>query len=439
MTLDTSYQDSYPFLFAGNAGTLALSDAGAGSSIDVLASLGVRDRLTFIYPWSMSFTLKADSSGKVSLDLKALLQSIEDILPDYDATESDAHKRNASNKPFAIKFTKTDDSSTVSFSKNVYRGRIPDSILSSICSGYQPLTVRPQVYVTREDASENLTVLNTDGLSGRVCKVKIYFGDGTSAIFTIASDTGSGTKFTTDISYSVVRALASGSYSSRKILAYDVWTVLGDTVTGRTMRYVVDRGRADAFRFRGSFGMLENIWARGVRKSELESETATIVNSEVERELTNDSKIVRETFTGYLKSAEEVRFWQEFFASAERYAVIDGNELRIVIDEIDTLATEGELSAFSFKWHYADRNDDPARVPARGNLTEYNSDVLWYETEAENESGGTSGNSGGLQGVKVISGSGTYSLPVDEAGYASLTLDSSLSHDGDKADVVWTD
>ena len=366
MTIDTSYQDQYPFLFAGNAGTLTISDAGAGSSIDVLASLGVRNRLTFLYPWSTSFTLKADSSGKVSLDLKALLQSIENLLPDYGV-----FGRNASHSPFGIQFRKTDDSSSVSFSKHVCRGCIPDSILGSIYSGYQPLTVRPQVYVTREDASETLTVLNTDGLSGRVCKVKIYFGDGTSVTFTIASDTRSWTDFTTDISYSAVRALASGSYSSRKILAYDVWTVLGDTVTGRTMRYVVDRGRAEAFRFRGSFGMPENIWARGVRKSELESETATIVNSEVERELTNDSKIIHETFTGHLKSAEEVRFWQEFFASAERRAVTDRVSPLIVVDEIDSESTDGELSAFSFKWHYADKYADPKIVPVRGELPAY--------------------------------------------------------------------
>lgn len=430
MTLNKSYQDSCPFLFAGNAGTLSISGAAAYATLEVKAKLGVGNVSYGINPvWEALFTLKTNSSGYAELDLAELATSIEDLLPEFGS---------GSSLPFYIYFS--DGSTTLAMlAKDIYRGRIPDSILSSIYSGYQPLTVRPQVYATREDTSEKLAVLNKGGYVGYVCKAKIYFGDGTSATFTLASASSKVSYYMFTVSYSAVRALATGSYSSRKILAYDIWTVLGGAVTGRTMRYVVDRGRAEAFRFRGSFGMKENIWARGVRKSEVESETATLVNGGTERELTNDSRIIRESFTGHLRNAEEVRFWQEFFAATERYAVVGGDERRIAIDDIDSEGTEGELSAFSFKWHYADRDDDPARVPARGNLSAYNSDVLWYETEAENESGGTSSNTGGLQGVKVISDSGTYSLPVDEAGYASLTLDSSLSHDGDKTDVVWTD
>ncbi len=429
MTLDKSYQDSYPFLFAGSAGTLSVSGAAANATIEVNVSLGSGAVYGSGAAWAAGFTLKANSAGYAELDLAELMTSIEDLLPDMESGIS---------LPFRISFS--DGSAALGISsKNIYRGRIPDSILSGIYSGYQPLTVRPQVYVTREGTSEKLIVLNKGSLSGCVCKAKIYFGDGTSATFTVASVSSSATYYKLTVSYSAMRALATGSYSSRKILAYDVWTVLGGTVTGRTMRYVVDRGRAEAFRFRGSFGVTENIWARGVRKNEVESETATLVNGGVERELTNDSKIIRESFTGHLRNAEEVRFWQEFFASAERYAVVDGEARRIVLDDIDSEGTCGELSAFSFRWHYADRDDDPARVPARGNLSAYNSDVLWYETEAENESGGTSANTGGLQGVKIVSDSGTYALPVDDTGYASLTLDSSLSHDGDKTDVVWTD
>ena len=75
MTINSSYQDLYPLLFAGNAGTLTVSEAEAGSTVDVQATLGTRDSLTYLYPWSSAFTVKADSSGKVSIDIKALLQS----------------------------------------------------------------------------------------------------------------------------------------------------------------------------------------------------------------------------------------------------------------------------------------------------------------------------------------------------------------------------
>ncbi len=353
MTLDKSYQDSYPFLFAGNAGTLTVSGTAAYATVEVSARLGS--------VWAVNFTLRTNSVGYAKFDLAELMTSIEDLLPEYGS---------GSILPLRLSFS--DGSTTLGLAyKEIYRGRIPESILSSIYSGYQPLTVRPQVYVTREDVSEKLIVLNKGGLSGCVCKAKIYFGDGTSATFTLSSVSSSATRYIPSVSYSAVRAIATGSYSSRKILAYDVWTVLGGSLTGRTMRYVVDRGKAEAFRFRGSFGVMENIWTRGSKKSETESETATLTNGGVERELTNDSRIIRENFTGHLRNAEEVRFWREFFASAERYAVIDGVSRRIIVDEIDSESTDGELSAFSFKWHYADRNDDPARIPVRQELKQY--------------------------------------------------------------------
>ncbi len=437
MTINSSYQDLYPLLFAGNAGTLTVSEAEAGSTVDVQATLGTRDSLTYLYPWSSAFTVKADSSGKVSIDIKALLQSIENLLPDFDTTGRAINSTN----PFGLTFTGTDASgSSAAFSKSVYRGGFPSGILDDIYDGIRFLAVRPQTYPTRTDAAETVSFLNRKGYSQYDLRACVYFGDGSTKVFSVDSSTtaSAASRYIKNVSYSVIRALADADgCADLEILAYDIFVIFTPgaddsadlaAATGKSLRFVIDSGRADMFRFRSSAGVLENIWAKGCRKREVESETATLINGRIEKELANDSKVIREAFTGYIASAEEVRFWHEFLASSERYAVSGGISHRIVLDDIDTESTDGELASFSFGWHYADGEADPERIPEMTALKAYNSEILWYESEAEAE---TIVGKTGIQGVKVTGDSGECVLPNDADGYAELKINSPLTHDAD--------
>ena len=174
----------------------------------------------------------------------------------------------------------------------------------------------------------------------------------------------------------MMEKLASDAgFPNLRILAFDICLVFeleaGKEERGEALRYFVHRGKVETFQFYGSFGVLETIYATGNRKTELTTEPTSFTNGGIECELTNDSRLIHETFTGWLASADEVRFWQEFFSSAKRYAVVDGVSRRIVIDEVDSEGTEGELNAFSFKWHYADKHDDPSMVPIRKELKQY--------------------------------------------------------------------
>lgn len=442
MTLDKSYQDSLPCLFAGNAGTLRLTGAAANGAVSVKALFP--SPVYGVGPdWEVDFTVTANSAGSVSLDLKALLTSIETYLFGADS--------NFLPRALTVRFTGTSSDGTSAVcgmtGKRVYRGRIPESILDDVYDGVRLLGLRPQTYVTRKDASETAVFLNRKGYSTYALYARVYFDDGSTDTFTLASSSSASSAslpFAKDVSYSKVRAAADAAgYEDDGILAYDIYLVLqpgdGDsedlvTANSNTLRYVIDTGRAEAFRFRGRFGVMENIWAKGCEKSEVESEPVSFTNGGKEEELSNDGRIVRETFTGNLASAEEARFWREFFLSSERYIRIDGDDVPIIIDDIDTEGTEGELAAFSFKWHYADRDDDPARIPARTGLKPYGADALWYETAAEADKTVLKS---GLKGVKVSGGSGEHILPQDGDGYANLEIGSPLAYGGDGMGVVW--
>ena len=383
MTIDTSYQDQFPFLFAGNAGTIKIS-ASANEEIPVKAEHIRRSKkksthgfvLVAKTDYEAEFSLSADSFGKLELDLSRICLAIQSVLPSASAPLFLPSSYGGPLKPRdSIRMTFGTDGNSV-FEKTVFFGRVGDGMLSEIYGHKCFITSRPQIGYSRMDGeNDNLAVVagNTRILAtlylGLLPPAEIIVGEFDEDL-TAA-----------DVSYSTIRDLAdTAGYSGHEIKAYDIWaeTSLTDddgnvtsVVKSEVLRFIVPDRKVSTFEFLSSVGVLEPIYAMGSKKSEVETETRTFVNDGVERELTNDSRIVHETFTGWLAGADEVRFWQEFFSSAERYAVIDGVSRGIIIDEIDSESTAGELNAFSFKWHYADKYADPSRTPERKELKQY--------------------------------------------------------------------
>lgn len=383
MTIDTSYQDRFPFLFAGNAGTIRIS-ASANEEIPIKVE-HVRRRTRKVptglaliaeTDYETAFRMLADSSGVLELDFSGVCRAIPSaLLSDPGSLFIRApHSSSVMPRDF-IRVTFGSDDSHI-FEKTVFYGHVDDNMLSEIYGHKCFITSRPQISRSRTDG-ENDDLAFAPGTT-RILAT-LYFG--LLPPTEIVAGEFSEDLTAADVSYSAIRDLADAAgYSGHEIRAYDIWaeTSLTDddgnvtsVVKSEVLRFIVPDRKVSTFEFLSSVGMIEPIYAMGSKKLEVETETRTFVNDGVERELANDSRLVHETFTGWLASADEVRFWQEFFSSAERYAVIDGVSRRIVVDEVDSESTEGELNAFSFKWHYADKYADPARTPARKELKQY--------------------------------------------------------------------
>lgn len=367
MTIDTSYQDQYPLLFSGNAGSIPVSYAGSNAVLNIT--------LTFATVWNSvkhEFSLLCSNRGYTKIPLK-------DILDALWVTPDDSLLDLPFSSGISVVLEVESGGETFSWQKWVVLGAtIPDEQLDAVFSGRGFVSLRPQTYPIGNDLSEDSCTLIYSGASNLRIDVMVYSRYSPPFSVTLTSKTTADLMgfLSKGISLSSVEKLAAeAGHPDLDIVAFDAYSVIGledgTEERGETLRYIVNRGKYDAFQFYGSHGVLETIYATGSRKSEVNTETATFTNDGVESELVNDSRLVHETFTGWLASAEEVRFWQEFFASAARYAVIDGVSRRIIVDEIDSESTDGELSAFSFKWHYADRNDDPARIPVRQELKQY--------------------------------------------------------------------
>ncbi len=361
MTIDTSYQDQFPFLFAGNAGTIPVREIESGAFVNI--------KFTFfeaLASFAHEFSLLCGKAG-TEIPLKDILSALRvssDLMPFVRSGLA----------VFEIQCGED----TVTWQKWVILGAtISDGRLDAVFSGRGFISVRPQVYPIGDASTEDLCIVGNGASSLRI-DMMVYSRDLPPFVMTLVSKNESDAigLISKSISLSSVEKLSSDAgHPDLDIVAFDVYIVVeledGKEERGEALRYIVNRGKCDVFKFYGSFGLLETIYATGSRKSEVETETRTFVNDGVERELVNDSRIVHETFTGWLAGADEVRFWQEFFSSAERYAVTDGVSRRIIIDEIDSESTAGELNAFSFKWHYADKYADPARTPVRKELKQY--------------------------------------------------------------------
>ena len=363
MTIDTSYQDQFPFLFAGNAGEITILYLTKNSRVDV--SISVYFALSNV---SHTFSLLA-TGNRVVIPLKDILCALP--LPD-EMPQSPVYIGGL------VKLEIQAGQESKSWQSWVMFGaRIPENQILPVYNGRQFISIRPQQHIIDGNTEERICAVLKESSNARL--EATIFSDILSPLRLQLNSNQTWDLIgimSQRISLSLMEKLASDASSpGLNILGFDINVVFeleaGKEERGETMRYFVHRGKADTFQFYGSFGVLETIYATGNRKTELSTETASFTNGGIEQELTNDSRLIHETFTGWLASADEVRFWQEFFSSAKRYAVVDGVSRRIVIDEVDSEGTEGELNAFSFKWHYADKHDDPSMVPIRKELKQY--------------------------------------------------------------------
>ncbi len=384
MTIDTSYQDQFPFLFAGNAGTIKIT-ASANEEIPVkvehicrrLKRVPTGLALIAETDYEAEFRMLADSSGRLEFDFSGVCRAIPFALPsDPGSLFIRAPHASAAVPHNSIRVTFGTDGDSA-LDKTVFYAHVGDEMLSEIYGHKTFITSRPQISRSRMDGENDFLALATGNTRIWATLYPAFLPPAEIILNEFDAELSA-----VDVSYSRIRDLADTSgYSECEIGAYDVRaeTSLTDAagnvtsvVESEVLRFIVPNHKVSMFEFLSSVGAIEPIYAAGSKKSEVETETRTFVNDGVERELTNDSRLVHETFTGWLASADEVRFWREFFSSAARYAVTDGVSREIIIDEIDSESTAGELNAFSFKWHYADKYADPARTPVRKELKQYN-------------------------------------------------------------------
>lgn len=369
MTIDTTYQDSLPFLFAGNAGSISISalpNEAVPITLEVKLPVGIGGGVVVLY--HTEFEMKTGSDGKLELSLDKILESIDHLLM---TTTSQASKRN----PWVTLLFGSDDK--VSWEKMVLHGKLNDNLLADIYGYRSFITARPQISPARTDGQPDWLTF----AASETVVFAIVYSDMLPPVQVTLADNFSGKLSKVDVSLDAVRSEADkAGLAGHRIVAYDIYMKnavpaedgnASDIIVSEVLRFIVPCRKMKTFEFVSSVGAMEPVYAKGRQKTESESEVASFTSDGVEKELTNDWRFVHETFTGYLASADEVRFWREFFASDERYAVVDGEALRIAVSDIDSQSTEGELNAFSFKWHFADRDSDPSRKTNRKELKQF--------------------------------------------------------------------
>lgn len=377
MTIDTSYQDSLPFLFSGNAGSIRIS-ASPNEAVPVTIKIqrtvagGGNRPPTILY--STKFELKTGSNGALDLDLGKIFSAMEHVLPSASGQAATTISVRSSYS-VSMRFG---NENTILRSWTVIPGKPDDAFLEDIYGRRSFITARPQISTARTDGQPDWLLF----IGGETTVVATIYSDMLPPV-QLKSDsrTFANRPAKTDVSLDAVRKEADkAGLAGHRITAYDIHLEsrvhdddgnVTETVKSETLRFIVPDRKATVFEFVSSVGAMETVYATGRRKTELESEASSFTNGGVETELVNDWRFTHETFTGHLASADEVRFWREFFASSKRYAVVNGEPLRIAVTEIDAESTEGELGAFSFKWRFADRYADPARKTNRRELKQF--------------------------------------------------------------------
>ena len=381
MTIDTSYQDSLPFLLAGNAGSIVIASSPNEKITVTLEYIRTRfgngggSRVEY----SATFGLKMSSAGSFVLDLREILLSIAHIL--VPISSAAATGQPLYSYDIALTFESESGNETLNWMKSAYPGRLDSTFLEDIYIGRSFISSRPQISLSRMGSkSDKLPFVHTEDTTvsailyfDLIPPVQINIAEGVRAALSAV-----------DVSYKAMRNAADDAgYSGQEFSAYDIFmsrNVGGNdgttsTVKSEVLRFIVPDRKVTAFEFVSSAGALEPIYATGQGKTETKSEVKTFSTNGVENEMSNDGSLIHETFTGHLASTDEVRFWREFFASSRRYAIVDGDEIRIVVTDIDSESTDGELNSFSFKWKFADRDLDPSRTPVRRKLKQYRTKI----------------------------------------------------------------
>ena len=128
-------------------------------------------------------------------------------------------------------------------------------------------------------------------------------------------------------------------------------------IGAQTLRYIVMKSdaRTDVFRFRNQFGMMDIIYANGGLSSDIEStQYSSVAINDEDISCAVDFIQKKSSNSGLIATMDGVRFWEDFFRSAEHYIFEDKDWKRIILDDISSGNNQkGRISSFSFSWHYA--------------------------------------------------------------------------------------
>lgn len=359
MIFENIYENS-PVLTAGSASTLKLSEVPIDNGV-----VNFRFRIISRQPGStrppitqlqVDFQLQAKRST-VTLKLKEMLQSAKrHLIPDSSGF-----------LPQVIISAECQEDTTEWRSSVIYGKCTPIDFqkLSKIGSWW---TMRPQETRTFMHGEEKLTTLipeikSKESLNVRVL-AKVYFRFLTPHEFVLANfdveSLFSGRFVTVDCSYNTIRDLVATPEFDDIIAAYDIYI---EGYERNAQRFIVNTNlRVKEFRFRNSLGIYDYIYAVGEESQELQTEVSTFTNSGVETEASNTSKLYFNSNSGYIDTSEQIKFWNNFLESDERY-VLDNDKQsptandkwhEIAIDEAESKTKNGELNTITFKWHFAE-------------------------------------------------------------------------------------
>ena len=157
-------------------------------------------------------------------------------------------------------------------------------------------------------------------------------------------------------------------------MAYDIYTAYIDGSEQKysdKLRVIVDDRNCDEFSFIGSYGTIESIFGQPYEKVKSDFSSDIFVSDGKESAVRISSAQIHESYSGYIDNPDVSRFWNEFFASDVKYIIRNDVSHLIVVESVESERGRGELASYSFKWHYADRNDNPDLDFSRKTLKEY--------------------------------------------------------------------
>lgn len=350
MTINDKYS-SGEIVFSRNAGDLEVTEAGSDA-----VSIGVY----------VDSVLQVEFSV-MPIDGKVILR-LSDILEACSAGRLMAFAMRSSVYTLpVVKIT----IGGLSWSHPVIFGREPSD---KDIDKYDFLTRRPETCQTFADGAELAASLWSAALAGTgtMLMAEIRFAVGLPVTVTLPSplalpSTRGSLLARICCSYSdILAAAVSAGREDEPIVGWSVWvkrTALDTsgvfvTTSGGKQNFVMRTGLHHTYIFRNTYGTFDTIYATGSKVVSSDGDVSTFINGGVESELGNAAVRYVEQNTGYISSRGYARLWLDFIRSAERYVYEDGEAHRIIVDENDAKVTEGELSSFKFKWHYADRNND---------------------------------------------------------------------------------
>ncbi len=244
------------------------------------------------------------------------------------------------------------------------------------------LTAQPQIIETTPEQPQWLAFVRTQTENETIAEMEIrtvlYTTDGRTFTKTIGTAPEVDAYTQIDTSFGTLWREFSREKGITPV-AYDVFGVSvisrdGATTTEQNrplgQRYLLRPAHYDdrCFGFANSMGGFDTLMMQGPNVLKPESEIETLVNNDVEKELSSSYTSYWEASTGYIDTERMAAQYRDFLKSANRW-IYTGNEWRrIIVDEFKVEHTPRELNAYTFKYHLAER--DERRLPERKELPE---------------------------------------------------------------------